>query len=80
MGASLRGYRCFSTGADGLRAKDSIVSRGILGRDGFHFHQGKKRDLVALLDAPLLLCAEHDELTGNLFFQDNLLHFLLHRD
>jgi len=32
------------------------------------------------LDYPLLLCAEHSALTGNLFFQDNLLHFLLHRE
>ncbi len=57
-----------------------MVSRGILGGDGFRFHQGKKRDLVALLDDPLLPCTEHDELTGNLFFPDNLLRFLLHRD
>jgi len=32
------------------------------------------------LDYPLLLCAEHSALTGNLFFHDNLLHFLLHRE
>ena len=32
------------------------------------------------LHYPLFLCAEHSQLTTNLFFQDNLLNFLLNRD
>lgn len=29
---------------------------------------------------PLFLCESHSQLTTNLFFQDNLLHFLLSQD
>ena len=32
------------------------------------------------LDYPIFLCAEHDRLTQNLTFQDNLLHILLSRE
>jgi hypothetical protein len=55
---------------DALREITPVVADQILGLAGC--------DLLTI--APVLLCAEHDELTGNLFFQDNLLHFLLHRD
>jgi hypothetical protein len=29
------------------------------------------------LDYPLFLCERHDQMTGNVTFQDNLLHALL---
>jgi pimeloyl-ACP methyl ester carboxylesterase len=60
---------------DGTVTKASLLARNVLDplvpRHPWSFFP---------LDYPLMLCAEHSALTGNLFFQDNLLHFLLHRD
>ncbi|MBK1621696.1 hypothetical protein CKO42_25570 [Lamprobacter modestohalophilus] len=60
---------------DGTVTKASLLARNVLDplvpRHPWSFFP---------LDYPLLLCAEHSALTGNLFFQDNLLHFLLHRE
>ncbi|MDT8410163.1 MAG: alpha/beta fold hydrolase [Wenzhouxiangellaceae bacterium] len=60
---------------DGLVTKTSLLARQTL--DPF-VPRHKWSDFP--IDYPLFLCENHSQLTSNIFFQDNLLQFLLSRD
>lgn len=64
-----------------LEPGDGVVTKAsLLARESLDPSVPRHRWSFFPLDYPLFLCAKHSQLTTNLFFQDNLLHFLLDRD
>jgi pimeloyl-ACP methyl ester carboxylesterase len=60
---------------DGTVTKASLLARGSLDSS-----VRRHRYIDFPLDYPLFLCERHDKMTGNVTFQDNLLHTLLSPD
>lgn len=60
---------------DGTVTKASLLARGDLDPS-----VQRHRYIDFPLDYPLFLCERHDQMTGNITFQDNLLHTLLNPD
>ncbi len=58
----------------------AVTKASLLARETFDPLVPRHRYSYFPLAWPLFLCEEHDRLTTNAFFQDNLLHFLLNRD
>jgi len=61
-----------------LEPGDGIVTKAsLLARESLDSSVTRHRYIDFPLDYPLFLCEKHDALTGNVTFQDNLLHALL---
>jgi len=60
---------------DGVVTKPSLIARQTLDPT-----VSRHRYIYFPLDYSFFLCEEHDQLTGNIHFQDNLLHVLLSAD
>jgi pimeloyl-ACP methyl ester carboxylesterase len=58
----------------------AVTKASLLARESLDSSVTRHRYIDFPLDYPLLLCEQHDALTGNLTFQDNLLHALLSLD
>lgn len=64
-----------------LEPGDGIVTKAsLLARESLDSSITRHRYIDFPLDYPLFLCAKHTALTGNVTFQDNLLHALLSLD
>lgn len=60
---------------DGAVTKASLLSRDVLNPS-----QRRHEYIHFAMDQAFFLCENHEQLTGNIHFQDNLLHFLLSTD
>ena len=58
----------------------SVTKASLLGRDNLDPGIARHKYSFFPLDYAFLLCEEHNSLTGNISFQDNLLNTLLSRD
>jgi hypothetical protein len=64
-----------------LEPGDGIVTKAsLLARESLDSSVSRHRYIDFPLDYPMFLCEKHDALTGNVNFQDNLLHALLSLD
>ena len=58
----------------------TVTKASLLARDSLDLSIRRHRYINFPLDYPLFLCEKHDAITGNVTFQDNLLHSLLNQD
>ena len=58
----------------------TVTKASLLARDNLDLSIERHRYIDFPLDYPLFLCEQHDQMTGNITFQDNLLHTLLSPD
>ena len=58
----------------------TVTKASLLARDSLDPSVRRHRYIDFPLDYPLFLCERHDQMTGNITFQDNLLHALLNPD
>ena len=58
----------------------TVTKASLLARDDLDPSVRRHRYIDFPLDYPLFLCERHDQMTGNVTFQDNLLHTLLSPD